>query len=41
MDKRRIKIRLLGGEDKDVYINETNSPKKQTIAYDYKGDSDV
>src|SRR5687767_7188636 len=39
-DKRRIKIRLLGGEDKDIYINETNSPRKQTVTYDYKGDSD-
>ena len=39
-DKRKIKIRLLGGEDKDIYINETNSPRKQTVTYDYKGDSD-
>ena len=33
-------MRLLGGEDKDVYINETNSTRKQTVTYDYKGDSD-
>jgi hypothetical protein len=39
-DKRKIKIRLLGGEDKDVYVNETKSPRKQTVTYDYKGDSD-
>ncbi|MBL7698826.1 MAG: metallophosphoesterase, partial [Chitinophagaceae bacterium] len=39
-DKRKIKIRLLGGEDKDVYENQTNSPRKQTVTYDFKGDSD-
>jgi hypothetical protein len=39
-DKRMIKIRLLGGEDKDTYINQTHSPKKSTVTYDYKGDSD-
>lgn len=40
-DKRKIKIRLLGGEDKDVYVNSTNSARKQTVTYDYKGDSNV
>jgi hypothetical protein len=39
-DRRKIKIRLLGGEDKDTYVNETNSPRKSTVTYDYKGDSD-
>jgi hypothetical protein len=39
--KRKMKIRLLGGEGKDVYVNETSSRRKLTITYDYKGDSDV
>lgn len=40
-DKRKIKIRLLGGEDKDVYVNDTKSVPSQTVTYDFKGDSDV
>ncbi|HUQ66490.1 MAG TPA: BamA/TamA family outer membrane protein [Flavitalea sp.] len=40
-DNRLIKIRLLGGEDKDVYINDTRSRRKLTVTYDYKGDSDL
>lgn len=40
-DKRQIKLRLLGGEDEDVYINDTKSPSRQTVTYDYKGDSDI
>ncbi len=40
-DNRKIKMRLLGGEDEDVYINETQSTRKQTVTYDYKGDSDI
>lgn len=35
-----IKVRLLGGNDKDVYINQTPTPKRYAIAYDITGDSD-
>ncbi len=39
-NSRKIKIRLLGGDDKDVYINESALPKKNVLAYDYSGDKD-
>jgi hypothetical protein len=36
----RIRLRLLGGDDKDVYLNETQRQRAFTLAYDIEGDSD-
>jgi hypothetical protein len=38
--KNRIRVRLLGGDDQDAYINETNRLRSFTLAYDIRGDSD-
>ena len=35
-----IRIRLLGGNGQDSYVNESSRRKRSTIAYDIKGDTD-
>jgi hypothetical protein len=35
-----MKIRLIGGEDKDVFVSKSQIPKKNTVVYDYTGDKD-
>lgn len=37
---QNMKIRLIGGEGKDIFINESEAPKNKTIVYDYRGDKD-
>jgi hypothetical protein len=36
----KILVRLLGGDGRDIYVNESPTAKKYAVAYDIKGDSD-
>ena len=36
----RILIRIIGGNDKDVYINQSEAPRNRIRVYDIKGDTD-
>lgn len=39
-NNRSIKLRVIGGEGRDYFINESNALKKNTVIYDYRGDND-